>query len=107
MPKSKIFLCDRKNYYAIKLACNDRWNIGLLEKRDGSLADNEGRTGSLGAMIKKRKGDFTKNVGLPYVKSPHGASKTCGGKAYKGWVDFGSVAAAIKYLERYFTVIRC
>ena len=107
MPKPKIFLCERKNYHSIKLDCGHRWNIGLLEKRDGSLADNDGKTGSLGDMIHNCGGVFTRINGLPYTTSPNGASKTCGGTAYKGWVDFGSVAAAIKYLECYFTVIRC
>ena len=107
MPKPLIYLCDRKNYYAIKLTCGERWNLGLLEKRDGSMADNDGKTGSLGGMIKKRRGDFTKIVGLRYQASPNGESKTCGGTAYKGWVDFGSVAAAIQYLEKYFTIKYC
>jgi hypothetical protein len=107
MPKPQICILERKNYYAIKLGCNDHWNIGLLETRDGSLADNAGKTGSLGEMINNCGGDFTRIVGLRYVKSQNGTSKTCGGTAYTGWVDFGSVAAAIEYLERYFTVIRC
>ena len=108
MPKpEKIYLCDRKNFYAIKLDCEHRWNIGLLEKRNGSLADNDGRTGSLGDLIKKHGGSFEKIHGFPYVKSPNGASKTCGGAAYKGWVDFGSVGAAIEYLEKYFTICYC
>ena len=107
MSKPQICILERKNYYAIKLACSDRWNIGLLEKRNGSLADNEGKIGSLGDMINNCGGGFTRINGLPYTPSPSGASKTCGGTTYKGWVDFGSVAAAIEYLERYFTVIRC
>ena len=107
MPKPPIYLCERLNYYAIKRACNDRWNIGLLEKRDGSLADNNGKAGSLGDMITNCGGGFTRSNGLPYTTSPNGASKTCGGTVYKGWVDFGSVAATIQYLEHYFTVIRC
>jgi hypothetical protein len=107
MSKPQICLLERKNYYAIKLACNDRWNIGLLEKREGSLADNEGITGSVGDMIKKRGGDFTRIVGLPYVTSPSGASETCGGTNYKGWVNFGSVTGAIKYLGKYFSIKYC
>ena len=107
MSKPQICLRERKNYYAIKIDCGTPWNLGLLQKRDGSLADNDGRTGSLGDMIGKRGGNLERIKGLPYVKSRTGASKTCGGTTYKGWVDFGSVAAAIEYLELYFTVIRC
>ena len=107
MLKPKICLLARKNYYAIKLTCKDRWNLGLLEKRDGSLADNDGKTGSLGDMITSCGGCFTRIKGLPYTVSLNGESKTCGGTAYKGWVDFGSMPAAIEYLKKYFTIKYC
>jgi len=107
MSKPQICLLERKHYYAIKLACDAYWNIGLLEKRDGLLADNEGKTGSVGDLITSCGGCFTSIKGLPYKASLNGESKTCGGTAYKGWVDFGSVAAAMEYLGSYFTVIRC
>ena len=107
MSKPKICLLERKNYHAIKLDCNDRWNIGLLEKAAGTLANNNGRLGSLVEMIRREKGDFKKIAGRKFVESKNGASKTCGGTPYTGWVVFGTVKAAVKYLEQYFSVKVC
>jgi hypothetical protein len=107
MPKQKVYLLERKNYYAIKLRGHERWNIGLLQKADGVLAANNGETGSLADLILKAGGNFKKIHDMTFVKSPNGATRSCGGTSYIGWVDFGNPGKAIAYLKRYFRIEFC
>jgi phage-related protein len=104
--KTKICLVERKNYYAIKCDCGDRWNLGLLEKATGALADNNGKRGSLGALIEAYGGSI-RRCGRKFTKSADGSSMTCGGTTYLGWVDFGCQASALAYLEKYFSIRYC
>ncbi len=105
--KSKICLKENKYYYAIKKECTDRWNIGLIEKADGTLANNKGRTGSIAGSIRGLGGNFHRVPKHPFVPSKTGASKTCGGTTYEGWVVFGSLGKAIDYLDQYFNITYC
>ena len=107
MPKQKVCLLERKTYYAIKLRCAERWNIGLLQKADGVLATNDGETGALADLISKAGGNFHKIPGKTFVHSPNGATRSCGGSAYTGWVDFGNTPNAIAYLKCYFMIEFC
>jgi len=104
--KIKICLVERKNYYAIKCDCGDRWNLGLLEKATGALADNNGKLGSLSALIKAHGGSI-RRCGRKFTKSADGSSMTCGGTTYLGWVDFGCQASALAYLKKYFSIRYC
>jgi hypothetical protein len=102
--KQVIYLKTNKNYYVIKKECADLWNIVLIKIADGTLADNSAKIGSIADDILRHVHNFTRVPGHHYVGSTTGASKTCGGTAYEGWVIFGKSKNTIDYLKRYFKI---
>jgi len=83
-PESYFKLCDDST--------GGRNVYGLIEK-DGTLCG------------KARLGYFKKSDN--YTLSSKGASRSCGGTGYDGWVKFDNVDAAVEFLEKYYTVVGC
>jgi hypothetical protein len=90
IPKIIYIQKGPKNY--LKL-CKDpeggRNQYGLIEK-DGTLCGT------------RRLGYFKNLPG--YTLSPNGASRSCGGTGYDGWVKFSDVDTAVEFLEQHYII---
>lgn len=105
--KQQLFVRSQKPYDALVLTCKDKHNLGVLEKRYAS----GGHPGTLNVkkelvnLIEQAGGDFEAEPG--FVPAQNGMLRRCAGTGYIGWKDFGSMSAAIKYLEQYFDISNC
>jgi hypothetical protein len=105
--KRQLFIKSLRPYDAVKLNCGTRHNLGALEQRflgGGSPGTLNAKKGLID-LIKKAGGDFGALPG--FVPARHGMLRRGAGSGYIGWKDFGSPAAARKYLEQYFVIVQC
>lgn len=107
LPKPKLFIKHLLPYDAVKLNCETRWNLGTLEKYylGGGHPGTLNATQKLIDLIADAGGNFPAEPG--YVLAHDGQIRRGAGTGYIGWKDFGTYAAAIKYLERYFELGEC
>ena len=104
--KRTLFIKHLEPYVAVKLNCETRWNLGALEK-----SYLGGHPGTLNAkkelidLIAAAGGNFPAEPG--FQLSHNGQLRRRVGTGYFGWKDFGTYAAAIRYLEQYFELIEC
>jgi hypothetical protein len=106
-PKPKLFIKHLLPYDAVKLNCETRWNLGTLEKYylGGGHPGTLNATQKLIDLIADAGGKFPAEPG--YVVAHDGQMRRGAGTGYIGWKDFGTHAAAIRYLERYFEIGEC
>lgn len=106
-PKPKLFIKHLQPYDALKLNCETRRNLGTLETPflGGGHAGTLNATQDLIDLIAHAGGNIQGEPG--FVPAQHGQMRRCVGTGHIGWKDFGSHAAAIKYLEKYFDLSEC
>ena len=105
--KKKLWIKLLQPYYAVKLDCETRRNLGALEK-EYSGAGHSGTlnvTQKLIDMIAAAGGNFLAEQG--FVPANNGQIRRGAGTGYIGWKDFGTHAAALRYLGRYFELGEC
>jgi|GEM_PF-5819519 len=102
MPKT-IYLKSKKNYIALKYACSDRLNAGLIEKCPHGILNARQY---LIDDITVEKGDF-RDKEFNGASGVNHTTKGVGGSGYIGWRNPGSIAGAVAYLLQYFDVKTC
>jgi len=105
--KPKLFIKNLRTYDAVKLNCEKHRNLGAVEKNylGGGHPGTLNVTQDLIDLIAHAGGNFPAEHG--FQPADHGQIRRGGGTPYIGWKDFGTHAAAIRYLERYFVLIEC
>lgn len=102
-----VYIRSRKAYDALKLDCTVVENIGALGKSywSGALEGTLNAKQKLIELISNGGGNFRATAG--FTPAINGKLRRGAGTGYIGWVDFGSRAAAIRYLEQYFDIHKC
>jgi hypothetical protein len=101
-----LFIKKKARYFALKLLCIERPNIGALEALPPNHPD--GTVNAKQDLVEKiaaQGGNFLVQPGFnPAVL---GSTRRVSGTGYVGWRQFGTIDAAIQYLRIYFTVRAC
>ena len=104
--KPVLFLKRMSYYIAIKDNCDARSNLGLIgvgsKTADTGVLDTKQ---GLCDLINQQGGNFPVEPG--FVPSLNGRTSYGNGSGYRGWKNFGSQDAALRYLEQYFNLIEC
>jgi len=92
-----VFPTTNKSYQKVTFYPKARRNIGIIE--DGGYLNVKPE---LRAMIRKAGGSFTRAPG--FNKTRGGSTHGVGGTGYDSYANFGGVAAAKAFLNKYFNV---
>jgi hypothetical protein len=104
--KPNIFLKKLSYYVAIKEDSDAHHNLGLIGTGVGQ--DQAGVLDAKQELCNRILCQGGNLVGMPgFIDSSNGRTSSRAGSGYRGWKKFGSLKAAISYLEKYFTIIEC
>lgn len=107
--KLKLFLVWTERAIKVRESCDTPWNNAWISCRHGSLdfklKDVPHLQRYLVGEIRARSLDVTQQPN--WQPSPNGATLHDAGRGYEGALEFPTAKAALKFLGRYYTLVKC
>ena len=107
--KPKLFLLWTERAIKVRESCDTPWNNAWISRQHGSLNLKLADVPHLERYLIGEIRDFGLDVTLMpnWQSSVNGRTRHDAGRGYEGSLDLQSTTAAMQFLGRYFTLIKC